>query len=94
MNIHEPFELGVNLIDHLRRARCHDRDPADRPVFRDIGDGQTLDIVAACGEHAGDAGEHAGFIVHRDGQRMPLLGPLTDMHQTRAFASSSISPVT
>lgn len=67
----EAVELGFDLVDHQFGAGGDDGDAAFAAVVFDRGDGEAVDIVAAAGEQADDAGEDAGFVFdeHGDGSR-------------------------
>ena len=62
--------LRLDLLDDHRGAGGHDRHPRHGFIDRDRRDGQAFDIVAAAGKQAHHAGQHAGFVVHQDGDRM------------------------
>ena len=47
------------------------KDPAGKPI--DLGDGQAVDVVAAPGEQADHAREHARLVVDQNRDRMALL---------------------
>jgi hypothetical protein len=96
---HQAFELGVDLVDHRRRAMGDDGDAADVVLVGDVGYGQAVDVVAARGEQPGDLGQNARLIVDRDGQDVALLRLLifiigSSTGSTSALASSSMVPAT
>ena len=94
MHRNKPVQLGNDLLDHMRRAISGDSDPAHGMIFADIGDSQAVDIIAARGEHARDTRQYTGFIIDQNGKNVTFNGFFVNMHQTRAFAWSSIVPFT
>ena len=72
---HQPVELIFDLLDHHRRAAGHDSDTREMLLMLGLGDGERVDIVAAAGEQADDAREHAGLVVdkHAEGADFDAL---------------------
>ena len=64
---HQPFKLGVDLIDHLGRPVRDDGDPAQFVIIGDVGHGKAVNVIAARGEQSGDLGKYARFVVNGDG---------------------------
>src|SRR5262249_16333820 len=85
---HQAVELVLDLLDDHRRARGDHGDARQLGLGVDLGHGQAFDVVAAAGEQADNASEHAGFLVHqhRDGV---AAGRLL-LHQTSTMPSSEI----
>ena len=50
-------------------------------VVGNVGHGQAVDIIAARGEQAGDAGQDTRLVRHRQRQDVPLALFFVDMHQ-------------
>ena len=88
------LELRDDLVDHRRRTVGDDGDAAGVMIFRDVGHGQAVDVVAARREQPGDLGQDARFVVDGDGEHMPLGVAVLNLHHTSAFASSSMVPAT
>jgi hypothetical protein len=61
----QAFQLGADLVQHLRRPRGDDGDPRQVAFHVDLGDGEAFDVVAASGEQADDPGQHARLVVHQ-----------------------------
>jgi len=66
------FQLGLDLGNHLRCARGHNRDARTVAKMVNFGHGQAVDIVATGREQADDAGQNARFIVNADGKGVCL----------------------
>ena len=60
----------ADLLDRLGRAGSHDRDARKMLGMRDLGDRQALDVIAAAGKQADDAGENAGLVIDQHRERM------------------------
>ncbi len=67
---HEPFELMMDLLDRLRRARGDDGDARADARHAPLRHGEALDIVAAAREQADDPRQHARLVVDEHGKRM------------------------
>ena len=63
VNRHDALELRLDLLQHLRRAARDDGDARQMRLMLGLRDRQALDIVAAAGEQADDAGKHARLVV-------------------------------
>ena len=79
MHVDQTLQLALDLGQHLRRAGGDDRKAREMLLVLRLRYGETLDIVAAPGEQPGDAGEHAGLVVHhhresvRDGRLLAVI---------------------
>ena len=69
-HVHELQQLRVDLRDNRVRADGDQRDARHRRI---VGgrDREGLDVVAAGGDQAGDAGERAGFVLQKYRDEMP-----------------------
>jgi hypothetical protein len=56
---HDAAQLRLDLLDHRGRAARHDGDARAVAQMVDLGHGQAVDVVAAAGKQADDAGQHA-----------------------------------
>ena len=76
MHRHQPIELVLDLLDHHRRAAGDDGDAREMLLVLGLGDGERVDVVAAAGEQADDARQHAGLVVDQHAERaaLDLLG--------------------
>ena len=70
MNRHDAFELMLDLLQHMRRTARHHGDARQVLLVLGLGDGEALDVVAAAGKQADDAGKHARLVVDQNRQRM------------------------
>jgi len=66
---HEAEELLLDLLEHMVGAGGDDGDARLVSVAVDLGDRERLDVVAARGEQADDAGEDARLVVDDAGER-------------------------
>src|SRR5262249_39783397 len=71
-NRYQPRQLRLDLFDDHPRSRGDDRYPRQVVALIDLGDGQTLDIVAAPREQSDDTGENPRLVVDEHGEGMPL----------------------
>jgi hypothetical protein len=69
---HQTSELGLDLLDHRGCAGGDDGDAREVAQLVGLGHGQALDIVAAPGEQADDAGQHTGFVVDQNAEGVAL----------------------
>ena len=67
---HEPVELLLDLLDHHRRAGGDDGDARQVRAVLGLRHRQALDVVAAAGKQADDAGQHARLVFDQHGQRV------------------------
>src|SRR5215831_13347151 len=67
-HVNQAIELFEDLLNDQRIAVSDDRHPADLGIGR-RRNRKRVDVEAATGEHAGDAGQHAEFVFdqYRDG---------------------------
>ncbi len=72
MDRHQPLELMLDLLDHHGRTRGDDGDAREMRLVLGLRHGERVDIVAAAGEQADDAGKHAGLVVDEHGHGVPL----------------------
>ena len=68
MHRHDALELVLDLLKHVRRAPRHDGDARKVLLVLGFRDGKALDIIAAPGKQADDAGQHARLVVDQHGQ--------------------------
>ena len=66
---HQPVELRLDLLDHHFGARGDDVDAAAAALVLNRGHRQALDVVAAAGEQADDARQHAGLVFDENRDR-------------------------
>ena len=66
-------ELVLDLLDHHRRARGDDGDAREMFLALGLRDRETVDVVAAAGEQADHAREHAGLVLHEHRERVRLV---------------------
>ncbi len=59
-------ELGADLVEHVVGAGRHDGDAARMRPPVGLGDREALDVVAARGEQADHAVQHARLVIHQD----------------------------
>ena len=71
---HQPFKLGLDLVDHRWRAVGYDGDAADRVIFGNVGHGEAVDVVTARGEQPGDLGKDPRLVVDGDSKDVALGG--------------------
>ena len=69
---HQTAQLRLDLADDHGRAGSHQRDAREFIFAIDFIDRQTFDVIAAAGKHAGNAGQHAGFVIDQNGEAMGL----------------------
>ena len=68
----DPAELRDDLVDDVRRSLREDSDAAAVALMIDLGHREALDIVAAPGKQADDAGEDAGLVLDQYGEGVVL----------------------
>ena len=80
MDRHQAVELVLDLREHHRRAGGDDGDPRQVLGVLGLRDREAVDVVAAAGEEADDAGEHARLVVddHRERVALGAVVPLLD----------------
>src|SRR5215471_3447723 len=62
----------LDLLDHHGGAARNDGDAREMLLVLGLRNGQRIDVVAAPGEQADDAREHAGLVVDDDRERAAL----------------------
>src|SRR6185437_7614405 len=69
---HHAVELVLDLLDHHRGSRGDDGDAREMLLALGLRHREALDVVAAAGEQADHAREHAGLVRHEHRERVRL----------------------